>query len=166
MQANKNLICDLQIADGTKGELILALLGKKPGVLIDLFKHNDDPATVISRLQDAGFSCVKTKIKGGERHVCQLAVALKKETAEKLAAACNAHDDYQIGMLLGYPQSAVIAYCTGGRLPQRDIPTSMRINPLAFTFSLVASRLEIRIVQLWTALVRKHLPEIGNAFPM
>lgn len=151
-----------------KAELILVLLGEKPGICLSLFTENeseiDDDEEKIKNL-DLKYKKVSQE-KKGERYMAEFLVSKNEDTLNELAEADPSKDHYRFGALMGYPESAIKAFLEGTCLSIEEERELLSKYPEIvfndFRLSRDNNKEELELVKRWNGLVEKESPEVYN----
>lgn len=149
-----------------KAELILVLLGEKPGICLSLFTETeseiDDDEEKIKNL-DLKYKKV-SQGKKGERYMAEFLVSKNEDTLNELAEADPSKDHYKFGALMGYPESAIKAFLEDTCLSIEDERELLGKYPEIvfndFRLSKGNTEEELEIVKRWNNLVEKEAPDV------
>ena len=97
--------------------------------------------------------------KTNENLRAEFAVALDKETAEKLANLNPEIDHDEFGRMMGFPESAIEAFGNSKTLAREKYPD---IQGLIFKFILSENHWqeEVEVMRNWTKLIKDNAPEL------
>lgn len=109
-------------------------------------------------------------VKVGEEEQISFMVGSTSENLEKLSLAVESKSDREIGLSLGFSQSAVEAYCTGKTLDMDKLPEEVLLSKDYYeAFMLNPGKLsadnwkeELRYYQRWADYIKKTSPKIYN----
>jgi hypothetical protein len=142
--------------------VVPVLLGLKSASVITLTRDDEQTSSVNQKFQSLGLK-TKIEILSENPRVHTIAVAKTAETIKKLAQI-ELLDDYQHGLILGYPQSAVEAFIKKdllGDVEEKEITKEMLIN---FRLSRENWKNELEILKSWNEAVKKHTPTLYQEF--
>ncbi|MFZ4632465.1 MAG: hypothetical protein ACOYL8_04705 [Patescibacteria group bacterium] len=151
-----------------KAELILVLLGEKPGIGLSLFvdKENEiDEDEEKIRSLNLKYKKVKQE-KRGKRYMAEFLISQSEDTLNELTESDPSKDHYRYGSLMGYPESAIKAFLEGTCLNIDDERELLSKYPEIvfndFRLSRDHNKEELELVRRWNNLVEKEAPNIYN----
>lgn len=142
--------------------VVPVLLGLKSASTITLTNDDEKSAEVERKLQTLG---LKTRIvKFGENpRVDCLDVALEQEIIEKLSKL-DLFDNYEHGLIYGYPQSAVEAFMKKDILDDEKTDLLQKDFPINFRYSNNNWEKEHEVLKEWNDAVKTHTPKLYRDF--
>ncbi len=171
LEENKNKekiikIESLKTGSQQKAELILMLLGEKPGIDLSLFADSeneiDEDEEKIKSL-DLKYKKVNQE-KRGQRYMAEFLISQNQDTLNELAEADPSKDHYKYGALMGYPKSAIKAFLEGTCLSMEDERELLSKYPEIvfndFRLSKDNNKEELELVKRWNSLVKKEAPDV------
>lgn len=160
----------LKFGNRQKAGLILVLLGEKPAVEVALYGWNDPPGKFAEVIKEIGLNFEELKFEGRSltppKLVTRFAIAQDKETVLKLRSLSPARDHREYGLLMGYPESAVMAFVEHKENPEKITKGSMAMTIMKerpvvnFALSKDNWQEEVKTAQRWNAAIKKHAPEL------
>jgi len=149
-------------------EIILVLLDLKPATELLIFKHNDTPSHVQQVIEQTGLKVLPKPHEHKRNRQMTGILLVSKNRDYNLELLFN---DGQIdqpiakqrryGQLMGYPNTAIDAYCVGGQelLPDQEEPNMAGI-PFSMKLSRKGKDQELKLLQYWSKIIRKYAPTV------
>lgn len=144
-----------------QARLILVLLGARKGENVSFYENYGSPEEIKQILVNrCGMYMEKMKrSRVAGKLIDEYAVALDAATAKKLSELDPSIDHQEFGRMMGYPESAVEAFCGGERLEKKEYPG---IDGIIFKFTLSKNnwREEVKVLREWSDLIKESAPEL------
>lgn len=149
-----------------KANLVLVLLGEKPGV--DLTVYVDTEEEIIEeekKLKSLGLNFKKMgQEKKGNRYVAEFIVAKDDDILSELSKVDPSRDHEKFGSLMGYPKSAIKAFLEGNSLSIEEEREILEKYPKIvlhdFRLSKDNNKEEIETLRRWNEVLEKKAPSL------
>ncbi len=171
-KSQQEIITSLPIDSVDKWYLGLVLLGAKPSAWICLLPDFDE-ADSVKLLKQAldeldliyKIECRKVDQGGGKFYQkVDFLIGSDGMAVNKLAEAVEKEDDYQIGVCLGYPETAAKAYLNRDFVSKnyirRQLVDSKLLDFVEFKLSFNHWQQELKVVKSWIDQLRQNLPVV------
>lgn len=170
---NENLekistIENLKTGSYQKANLILVLLGHKPGLNLTVYADTEKQlAEEEEKIKSLKLNCKKiSQEEKNGRYVAEFILAKNEEVINKLSEADPSQDHEKFGSLMGYPRSAVKAFLEGNCLAVEEERELLKQYPEIvlhdFRLSKDNHKEEIETLKLWNGLLEKVAPDLYN----
>ncbi|MFA5000026.1 MAG: hypothetical protein WC545_01550 [Patescibacteria group bacterium] len=162
------LIETLKTGAEQKANLILVLLGEKPGLALTLFADTPEEISADEeKIKNLGLKYQKvSQEKKGKRYSSKFLISKNQETLDALTEVDPAKNHEKYGALMGYPDSAIKAFLTGDSLSSEEERKMLSQYPEIvfrnFRLSKDSAAEEIELLKHQNNLIKNTAPNIYN----
>lgn len=141
--------------------VVPVLLGMKPASKLEISGNDEDTEVIARKFEEMGLK-TKVVLSKGLPRGDSIYVAKSAEILKKLLET-EATDDYNLGLLYGYPESAVKAFVSKDFLAEEDEPP-MDESLFPFRLSKENWQEELKVMEKWNNAVKEYTPKIYEKF--
>jgi len=143
-----------------KANILLVYVGEKPATELELYRWNEKPESIISKIENLKLFC-KEKATENKEITKAYFIATSEEVVDLLSKTDPSRDHEQYGRLMGYPETAIQSYIKNNATTE-DLPEWIKRNPLISALSKDNYLTEFKVFENWMNRIKEKSPAIYN----